>query len=296
VICKLEKRGSQVLEKLNIIWRIYKRNNKFRVGLTIFLILLALGFFGYLFSPMDTKRWWIVPRDQPPSIAHPLGTSSMGRDVFWELCNSILNSLIIAAITALIAAHVGLLVGLISGIKGGIIDRALMFITDTFINIPGLPLLIVITSVIKSWITLPLLGVLMSLISWTWPARQIRAMTLSLRERTFIHTSILSGMHTGKLILQEIMPFIIGWHLINFTNTMLFSIGFEAGLAILGLSILGENTLGVMLYWALNQYYALFRGLWWWIGAPVITLIFIFISLYLISVGLSEYLAPLGGR
>jgi peptide/nickel transport system permease protein len=213
----------------------------------------------------------------------------MGRDVFWELCASIGKSLTIALITALIASHIGLFIGLISGIRGGILDRFLMFISDTFIIVPGFLLLIVVISIIKSWITIPLLGAIISIVSWPWPARQVRSMVLSLRERTFVYTAKLSGMRTSKVLLFEIMPYVLGWHLVNFTNTILFSIGTESGLAIFGLSILGDNTLGVMLYWALN-YYALFRGIWWWITAPIVTLVLIFISFYLVSIGLSEYL------
>lgn len=268
---------------------LYKNNFKFRLGFTLIMILFILGFAVSPFSPTSTRTWYVVPRDRPPSLEYLLGTSSMGRDVFWELCASIGKSLTIALITALIASHIGLFVGLISGIRGGILDRFLMFISDTFIIVPGFLLLIVVISIIKSWITIPLLGAIISIVSWPWPARQVRSMVLSLRERTFVYTAKLSGMRTGKVLLFEIMPYVLGWHLVNFTNTILFSIGTESGLAIFGLSILGDNTLGVMLYWALN-YYALFRGIWWWITAPIITLVLIFISFYLVSIGLSEYL------
>lgn len=268
---------------------LYKNNFKFRLGFTLIMILFILGFAVSPFSPTSTRTWYVVPRDHPPSLEYLLGTSSMGRDVFWELCASIGKSLTIALITALIASHIGLFVGLISGIRGGILDRFLMFISDTFIIVPGFLLLIVVISIIKSWITIPLLGAIISIVSWPWPARQVRSMVLSLRERTFVYTAKLSGMRTGKVLLFEIMPYVLGWHLVNFTNTILFSIGTESGLAIFGLSILGDNTLGVMLYWALN-YYALFRGIWWWITAPIVTLVLIFISFYLVSIGLSEYL------
>jgi peptide/nickel transport system permease protein len=268
---------------------LYKNNFKFRLGFTLITILFILGFAVSPFSPTSTRTWYVVPRDRPPSLEYLLGTSSMGRDVFWELCASIGKSLTIALITALIASHIGLFVGLISGIRGGILDRFLMFISDTFIIVPGFLLLIVVISIIKSWITIPLLGAIISIVSWPWPARQVRSMVLSLRERTFVYTAKLSGMRTSKVLLFEIRPYVLGWHLVNFTNTILFSIGTESGLAIFGLSILGDNTLGVMLYWALN-YYALFRGIWWWITAPIITLVLIFISFYLVSIGLSEYL------
>lgn len=268
---------------------LYKSNFKFRLGFTLILILFILGFAVSPFSPTSTRTWYAVPRDRPPSLEYLLGTSSMGRDVLWELCVSIGKSLTIALITALIASHIGLFIGLISGIRGGVLDRFLMFVSDTFIIVPGFLLLIVVISIIKSWITVPLLGAIISIVSWPWPARQVRSMVLSLRERTFVYTAKLSGMRTSKVLLFEIMPYVLGWHLVNFTNTILFSIGTESGLAIFGLSILGDNTLGVMLYWALN-YYALFRGIWWWITAPIVTLVLIFISFYLVSIGLSEHL------
>ena len=213
----------------------------------------------------------------------------MGRDVFWELCSSIGKSLTIAVITAMIASHVGLLIGLLAGIRGGLLDRFLMFLTDTFIIIPGFILLVVVVTVMKNFITIPLMGAIISIVSWPWPARQVRSMVLSLRERTFVYTARLSGMNTSKVLIFELMPHLLGWHLVNFANTILFSIGTEGSLAIFGLSLLSDNTLGVMLYWAIN-YYALYRGLWWWISAPIATLVLIFISFYLVSIGLSEYL------
>lgn len=284
-------------ENVKRIWRsftsVYRGNTKFKIGFNFLLAIIVLGFVFPNFSPTNTRSWYIVPRDEPPSFRYLLGTSTMGRDIFWELCASIRNSLIIATVTAMIASHVGLFLGLISGIRGGILDRILMFLTDTFIIVPGLPLLMVVTTVLKDFLTIPVMGALISIVSWPWPARQVRSMVLSLRERTFVYTARLSGMGMGKVILYELMPYVLGWHLINFTNTILFSIGTESGLAILGLSILDDNTLGVMIYWALNWGYALFRGIWWWIITPVVTLILIFVSFYLVSIGLTEYLHPI---
>jgi len=268
---------------------IYKTSFKFRFGFTVIFLMCIMGFILPLFSPVNPRAWYSVPKEQPPSSRYLLGTTTMGRDVFWELCSSIGKSLTIAVITAMIASHVGLLVGLLAGIRGGLLDRFLMFLTDTFIIIPGFILLVVVVTVMKNFITIPLMGAIISIVSWPWPARQVRSMVLSLRERTFVYTARLSGMNTSKILIFELMPHLLGWHLVNFANTILFSIGTEGSLAIFGLSLLSDNTLGVMLYWAIN-YYALYRGLWWWISAPIATLVLIFISFYLVSIGLSEYL------
>lgn len=268
---------------------IYKTSFKFRFGFTVIFLMCIMGFILPLFSPVNPRAWYSVPKEQPPSSRYLLGTTTMGRDVFWELCSSIGKSLTIAVITAMIASHVGLLIGLLAGIRGGLLDRFLMFLTDTFIIIPGFILLVVVVTVMKNFITIPLMGAIISIVSWPWPARQVRSMVLSLRERTFVYTARLSGMNTSKILIFELMPHLLGWHLVNFANTILFSIGTEGSLAIFGLSLLSDNTLGVMLYWAIN-YYALYRGLWWWISTPIATLVLIFISFYLVSIGLSEYL------
>lgn len=260
------------------------------------LAFITLGYVVSNFTPMDPRRWYSVPRDLSPSISYLLGTTTMGRDVFWELCWSIRNSMLIGLVSALIATHIGLVIGLVAGMKGGFVDRILMFFTDTFVIIPGLPLLIVVITVLRDWMTIPMLGVVMSAILWPRPARQVRAMVLSLRERPFIDTARLSGMNTAKIIVLEILPFMLGWHMMNFINILILSIGLEGGLGILGLSLLGENTLGVMVYWALNQYYALWRGILWWIASPLAAMILLFVSLYLTNVGLNEYLTVLTGR
>jgi len=272
---------------------VYSRNIKFRIGFTVFMAIVLLGL-ASLFAPPYFESWYSLPKDRPPSLESVdllLGTTTHGRSVFWMLCRGILNSLTISLITALVASHLGLFIGMVAGMKGGVVDRALMFITDTFVVIPQLPLLVVLAMLLKEMMTMPLLGLLISVTSWPWPARQVRAMVLSLRERDFITVAQLSGMGTGKIILTEIMPHLLGWHLINATNTVLYAIGSETGLAVLGLSILDKDTLGTIIYWALS-YSAIYRGIWWWIVSPVVALIVLFASLYLISVGYTEYLNP----
>jgi len=285
------------LSRLRSVWvgfrNVYSRNLKFRIGFTVFMAIVVLGLVS-LFAPPYFESWYILPKDRPPSLESVdmlLGTTTHGRSVFWMLSRGILNSLTISMITALVASHLGLFIGMVAGMKGGLVDRALMFLTDTFVVIPQLPLLIVLAMLLKGMLTMPLLGLLISITSWPWPARQVRAIVLSLRERDFITVAQLSGMGTGRIILTEIMPHLLGWHLINATNTVLYAIGSEAGLAVLGLSILDKDTLGTIIYWALS-YSAIYRGIWWWVVSPVIALIVLFASLYLISVGYTEYLNP----
>lgn len=295
----LSKIGMGIRNISSNIKNIFVLNRKFRIGFSIIIFLLLFSLFSlYILLPLFEKRsitsWYSFPKDRPPSLSSIgmiLGTTTNGRSVFWILTRAILNSLAIGFVTALVASHIGLFIGILAGLKGGLIERILVFIIDSFIVIPGLPLLIVLSMSLKGYLNVVIIGLIISIIAWTWPARQVRAQVLSLREREHVLLARFSGMKLGKIILSEIFPYIVSWHFANMANTVLFAIATEAGLAVLGLSKLEEDTLGTMIYWA-NNYSALFRGLWWWISAPIVTLILLFIGLYLIAIGIGEYANP----
>lgn len=266
------------------------RDGKFRLGFIIICIILFLGILSF-FSPYDPTRWNVVPRDLPPSLQHLLGTNSQGQDVFWQLTFAIRNSLTIAIIAASFSRIIAIIVGLVAGYRGGRVDRFLMGINDSFLVLPLLPILILISSLIKGRLSFVTLGLILSAFGWSWDARVIRSQILSLRERDFTYTAILSGSKTLSLVFKEYFPFVIPIVFSTLINNMSWAIGMEITLAILGLTNLEIPTLGTMLQWALS-YQAMLLGLWWWLFTPVIASVFLFVSLYLLSVSISEYLDP----
>ncbi|MGB9787535.1 MAG: ABC transporter permease [Dictyoglomus turgidum] len=266
------------------------RDGKFRLGFIIICIILFLAILSF-FSPYDPTRWNLVPRDLPPSLQHILGTNSQGQDVFWQLTFAVRNSLTIAIIAAFFSRIIAIIVGLVAGYRGGGIDRFLMGINDSFLVLPLLPILILISSLIKGRLSFIGLGLILSFFGWSWDARVIRSQILSLRERDFSYTALLSGSKTLSLVFKEYFPFVIPIVFSTLINNMSWAIGMEMTLAILGLTNLEIPTLGTMLQWALS-YQALLLGLWWWLFTPVVTSVFLFVSLYLLSVSISEYLDP----
>ncbi|MCS7201682.1 MAG: ABC transporter permease [Dictyoglomus sp.] len=266
------------------------RDGKFRFGFIVICILLFLAFLSF-FCPYDPTRWNIFPRDLPPSFQHILGTNSKGQDVFWEATFAIRNSLIISVIAALFSRIIAIIVGLVAGYLGGRVDRFLMFLSDSFLILPLLPILILISSLIKGHLSLFSLGILLGIFGWPWDARLIRAQVLSLREREFTYTSILSGYSTLNLVIKEYFPFVLPLVFSTVINNMGWSIGLEVTLSILGLSNLAIPTLGTTLHWAIN-YQAMLLGIWWWLLTPIVISVFLFISLYLLSVSISEYSDP----
>jgi peptide/nickel transport system permease protein len=271
------------------------RYARFKFGSAMLLIIAALAFTSML-APPTYERWYYYQKDLPPQLDINrldliLGTTTNGRPILWITLNALANSLYIGVLTALIASHIGLLIGLLAGLARGYKESILITMIDSFVSLPGLPLLIVLAMALKQNLSIYFIPLILSVIAWAWPARNVRSITVSVLSRDFIVTSSFSGIRFTGILFYEVLPYVIGWHITNFINTIIWAIGMETALAIFGLSILSKDTLGTMIYWALN-YNALFRGLWWWLLPPVLLLILIFVSLYMISVSISTYLNP----
>jgi peptide/nickel transport system permease protein len=276
-----------ILNKLIAFRAFISQDKRLFIGFTFFAIFLIIAFIISTFAPFTPTKWNTVPRDLPPSTTYLFGTTSQGRDVFWLLTWALQNSLVIGLLVGLIATFVGVIIGLFAGYKGGIVDSILTFFTDTFIVIPFLPLLILMSSLFQGRISILMLSLILCLFFWPSTSKQVRSMMLSLRERAFIETALFSGKGTFGIIYGEVLPLIAPWIFAGFTNAVIVAVSAEVALATIGVSSLETATLGTMIYWAL-QYHALLRGFWWWILTPVLTIILLFLSLFLISVGISS--------
>lgn len=263
-------------------------NLRLLIGLTFLVIIFVLGFVFPLFYDMNPLEWNQFRRNMKPSGEHWLGTTSLGQDTFWLLCFSLRNSLIIGLFVALFATIIGVALGLTAGFVGGAIDRIITLIGDSFIVIPQLPILILISSLIRGTAPLALIILVLIVFNWPWPARQVRSMALSIREQDFVEISRFSGNSTIKILRVEILPFVLSWSVANFINTILVAIATESGLAVIGLMSNTTATLGTMIYWA-NQHQAMLAGRWYWIGSPSVILLMLFLGLFLTMTGYQQF-------
>ena len=266
------------------------RDSRFSIGAAVLLVLAVLALLSF-FAPYDPTEWRVVPRDMSPSWEHLLGTNSMGQDVFWRMTFAIRNSLTLGVLAATIATVISVTIGLVSGYSGGVVDRVLMFLTDGVLVIPVFMLLLLVAMLVREHMTIVNMALLLGLLGWTWDSRLIRSQILSLREREFTYTAILSGTPTRKLIFNEYFPFIIPLILSRILNLMAWVVGMEITLAFIGLTNLDIPTLGAILQWAII-YQAMLLGLWWWLLTPVGIAVALFVALYLVSIGVSVYLDP----
>jgi peptide/nickel transport system permease protein len=191
----------------------------------------------------------LYQRFAPPSLAHPLGTDELGRDLFVRLLYGGRVSLTVAIIAALFAAVIGTLVGLISGYYGGLVDRLLMRINDGFIALPLLPLLIVLAAIDLEKIGLPKamtqsddvslyrIVVIIAIVGWNTVARLVRAETLALREREFVRAAVALGASPISIMARHILPNAISPIIVATTLSVGSIILFESILSFLGLGI-----------------------------------------------------------
>ena len=275
---------------MTTITGLFRFSPSFRYGAIILFFVLVMVALSFV-APYAADDRRVVPTNQPPSIEYPLGTTSQGQDVFWIMTYAMRNSLIIAGIAVVIGRGIGVFVGMVSGYLGGTVDRVLSSITDSFIVIPRLPLLILIAFMLRGQLNIVVLGVLIGILDWAFPSKRYRSQVLSLRERELTHTAVFSGMGTAKIVLREHLPFIIPFLLADVVSGFLFAIGFEVTLAILGLSALSIPSIGTMIYWG-NYYQALLANRMWVLAAPVAATIIVVVGFYLVSIGVSEYLDP----
>jgi peptide/nickel transport system permease protein len=266
------------------------RDFRFTISFIVLMVILGMAVLSF-FSPYDPTMWFVVPRDMPPSAKYLLGTDSNGQDIFWQATFAVRNSLIISLIAASVSRVIAVLVGMVSGYARGNADRGLMFISDGLLVIPLFLILVMIAMILRANMSLVVLGLLLSFFGWAWDARVIRSVILSLRERDFTKTAVLSGTGTVELVIKEYMPFTTPLIFSTLINNISWAIGLEMTLAFLGLVDVNIPTLGTMINWVIT-YQAMFLGRWYWVLTPVCLAVSMFIALYWLSVSISEYLDP----
>lgn len=270
-------------------WLSGLRSGKIIVGLVLLGIFIAAAILGPIFDHADPSAL-SAAQLQSPSGAHWLGTTQTGQDVLSELLNGGRVSLLVGFLSAAIATVLSLVVGLASGYLGGVVDELLSVLSNAFLVIPALPLLIVLAGYLPDKGSLSI-AIVIAVTGWAWGARVLRAQTLSIRNRDYVEAARLSGESTTRIILAEILPNEMAIIASGFLFTVIFAILTEAGLAFLGLSNVSEWSWGTMLYWAQNGE-ALQVGAWWWFIPPGLCIALVGTALSLINFGVDEFINP----
>lgn len=278
----------RVWQVIRATWRALTINSKVAGGSAIVAFFLLVAIFGPLLLHGDPNY---ITHDAflHPSAAHWLGTTDLGQDIFGQLILGTQTSVLWGLFSGIIVTVLSVVIGLVGGYFGGMIDEILSFVTNVFLVLPGIPLMLVIASYVPASVLS--VSLVVALTSWAWGARVLRAQTLSLRSREFVTAARSNGESTWRAIFFEIFPNQISLVAANFVSTMIQVILSFAALQFLGLGDISQTSWGTMLYWAQSRG-ALLGGRWWWIIPPGLCIAVLGAGLSLINFGIDEVADP----
>lgn len=272
------------------------RSPKLSLGLGIIIVVVVLGVLnGWLrglishhiggdpmaFSPDH----WVHPNGK-----HLLGTDQYGRDVAAMTLDGLATSLKIGVIAGVLSTAIAIVVAFVAAYRGGFMDAILSTVTDFFLVIPTLPLLIAYSAFAKH-VSLLQIGVILAIFSWPGAARTIRTQVLSLRARSYVDLAKVSKLNTLEIIFAELAPNMLGFLALGLAYAAVAAMFALIGLEVIGLGPSGVIDLGFILNLATSSG-ALTLGAWGIFVAPIAIASLIFFGLTLINVGLEERYNP----
>lgn len=267
----------------------WARSPKIITGLIITGFFILLAILGPVFVRTDPSALSSLSL-KPPSLAHPLGTTYTGQDVLAQVVDGTRSSMLVSFLAGLVATALSLLIGLAAGYLGGTADEVLSVLTNVFLVIPTLPLVIVLADYLPDKGPIAVAAVI-SITGWAWGARVIRAQTLSITRRDYVQAARATGEKTLRILFFEILPNELAIVASGFLFTVIFAVLSIAGLAFLGLTNVSQWSWGTVLYWAQNAS-ALQLGAWWWFIPPGLCIALFGTGLAFLNFGIDEFVNP----
>lgn len=288
----MRKSTNRLWAGLVALWNLFWRSRLGAVGLVMLLIALLAATFAPQLAPFDPEASMRVGVEDiyaPPSAAHLLGTDDGGKDVLSAFIFGSRISLLVGFSASLISMVIGGSVGLIAGFYGGRVGNALMRLTDIFLVIPDLPLMIVIVAMVgpSLWNIILVIG----LLGWTGTARMVRAQALSVKERQFVVRSRALGAGNLHILRRHIFPLVLPLMVANTVLVISLSILSESTLSFLGLGDPTTLSWGGMLNFAFTRG-AISANAWWALVSPGLGIVWVVLACTLVGNTLEEAFNP----
>jgi peptide/nickel transport system permease protein len=260
-------------------------SGKALAGTILLVIFILVGLFPGVLAH-DNPSADIYKRSLGPSSAHLLGTTSLGQDMWAQVIFGARPVLLIAFGVGFGATLIAMLIGVAAAYLGGVWDGALNLFTDVILVIPAFPLLIIIGSYLHGASTGVLIAVI-TFISWSYTARQLRAQALSIRRRDFLEAARVRGARSLYNIVVEIIPTMTSLLVASFLTNALYAVLFSSSLQFIGLGNPNTVSWGTMLYWAENEE-AFQTGQALWIIVPGLCIVGLGAALALLNYAFDE--------
>ena len=253
--------GLSGVRSLRRIGRAVTSNGKALAGAVLLAIFIFVGLFPGLIAH-DNPEAEIYGRSVGLSSAHLLGTTAFGQDMFSQVIYGARPVLLIAFEAGFGATIIAMLIGVAAAYLGGAWDSSLNLLTDVLLVIPAFPLLIIIGSYLHGAGTGVMIAVI-TFVSWSYTARQLRAQALSIRGRDFLEAARVRGERAIYIIVVEIIPTMTSLLVASFLTNALYAVLFSSSLQFIGLGDPSVTSWGTMLYWAENnEAFQTGQGLW----------------------------------
>ncbi|WP_312172086.1 ABC transporter permease [Microbacterium sp.] len=265
------------------------RNPKSIAGLIILGVFVLIAIFAPLLAPYGPTQKDRTALRQAPSFDHWLGTTHMGEDVLSQLIFGTRGVVVVGFLSAIIATIIAITIGVIAGYVRGWKSESLSALTNVFLVIPGIPLIIIVASQFENP-PLIVIAAVLGLTGWAWGARVLRAQTMSLRNRDFIQAARANGEPLHRIITVEMLPNLLALIASSFVGTVTAAILGLTTLAFIGVIPVSNLNWGTILFWA--QQNGAFPRLWWWYVPAGLCIAIIGVALSLINFGIDEYVNP----
>ena len=232
----------QEISPTRLIVRRFLRH-RLAVCAVVLFVLILLSALAASFSPYSATAQNAKYGLQPPSRDHWFGTDDLGRDLLTRTLHGGRISLVVGLAATVLTLSIGVVVGALAGYAGGWLDNLLMRITDAFLTLPTLFVLILISAMLRDLPTLNLRSsvviviVVIGLLNWMWPARLIRGEFLRLKAQDFVLAAHASGVPNLRIMWRHLLPNTVGLMIVQATLMVAFAIITESGLSYLGFGI-----------------------------------------------------------
>lgn len=266
-----------------------KLSRKAIVGIAIIALFVLVALLAPVIAPHSPTAESFTP-GLAPNIHHWLGTNALGQGVFSQVVWGTRVSLLVAFSAGILSTFLSVIVGLGGGYARGNVDAILSLVTNVFLVIPTLPLVIVLSAYLHLAGQLPIILVI-GLTSWAWGARSLRSQALSLAQRDYILEARLLGQPWWSIIFGEMLPNMASLVVSSLLFATINALLTEAGLDFLGLGNVNTTSWGTMLYWAQNND-ALLNGYWWWFLPPGLAIAIFGGSLAMVNFSIDEITNP----
>nr|WP_233263421.1 nickel transporter permease [Halorhabdus sp. CUG00001] len=260
---------------------------KVTLGGAIVAVLGVVAIVGPLVTPYDPAAQALRDRLAAPSLAHPLGTDELGRDVATRLVYGARISLGVAVLVTAIRLVVGTVVGLVAGFAGGLVDAAVMRLVDIQLAFPGLILALVVAGILGPGLTSIVLAI--SVVGWASYARVVRGSVLSVKHNAYVQSSKLYGTPRWRIAGRHLLP--------NVMHPVIVLATLDLGtvvISVASLSFLGVGAQPPTAEWGMmvNAGRDHLRSAWWLITVPGIAIMLTVIGFNLLGDGLRDLLDP----